>query len=183
MNSTNDYDTIVSRAIDAGNWCESEAARAEVRKAGPSALPAIERVFSDKRWKARRVAAQMLDDALDDTNVHVLMRALKDPNAIVRRNALHSLACVRCKPVGCWNVDITGTFINIVLNDSPRVRSRALVYLSCRPPEARSVEALRHLIATHQHPVVLQRARTALARIERAFAAVPKAAIAAGSNS
>jgi len=144
--STLDYDLLVNASFESADWQARDAARTALKQASLAALPALERRLSDHRWQMRRHIAQLLDNALNDTNVHVLLRALKDPNAIVRRNALHSLTCEDCKSEGCWTVDMTGILLDIISTDrSPRVRVAAIAYLSNRPPEQRTVDALRRV--------------------------------------
>ena len=161
MSTETDYDSLVSCLVDSSDWQARDTAQKQLKLAGKAALPAIERKLDDPRWKARRTVAQLLDNALDDTNVHVLLRALKDQNAKVRRNALHSLSCEECKPQGCWNVDITGALLDRALTDrSPRVRIAAISYLGwSRPPEQRVVDGMMVLMATYDHPRVLVRAK------------------------
>jgi hypothetical protein len=172
MSPTTDYDRLVSTMVESSDWKQRDEAQKQLKAAGRAALPAIERRLDDQRWQARRTVAQLLDNALDDTNVHVLMRALKDQNANVRRNALHSLACEDCKPEGCWNVDVVGAFVDIIKNDrSPRVRLAAISYAgwSLRP-DARMVEAMRTVAATHDHPRLVARAKRVAAEIEAKLA-------------
>jgi len=153
-----DYDVLVSQSFESAEWQEREAARKALKEASLAALPALERRLSDRRWQVRRHIAQLLDNALDDTNVHVLLKALKDPNGVVRRNALHSLTCEDCKVEGCWTVDMTGILLEIISSDrSPRVRAAAISYLGQRPPEQRTVDTAREVLRTYDHPRVRSR--------------------------
>ena len=165
---TADHHELLDRSLHAPTWQERDAARNELKQAGTSALPALEQALSHQDWKTRRHVAQLLDNALDNTNVHVLLRALKDTNAIVRRNSLHSLSCEDCKPEGCWSVDITAALIEVASTDrSPRVRVAAIGYLHSRPPEQRIVDALLPLHQSHPHARVRSRALCVLQAMEQ----------------
>jgi HEAT repeat protein len=162
---------LVAQSYNAPDWQVREAARKALKVASLAALPALERRLNDRRWQVRRHIAQLLDNALDDTNVHVLLKALKDPNAIVRRNALHSLTCEDCKTEGCWTVDMTGVLLDIVKTDrSPRVRVAAIAYLSHRPPQQRIVETLRQVGSTSDHARVRSRCQRVADAVSSALA-------------
>jgi HEAT repeat protein len=173
---TTDMNILIDQSLRAPAWQDREAAKTALKAAGGAALPALEQALGDRDWKVRRHVAQLLDNALDNTNVHVLLRALKDANATVRRNSLHSLVCEDCKPEGCWTVDMTGTLLEVVRKDhSPRVRRAAIGYLNMRPAEQRILDALRGL-HDHPHPKVRDRARCVYRAVERKLAAAATAA-------
>lgn len=77
-------------------------------------------------WRVRRSCAQLLDRVdLTDESLAALTRALDDPHPLVRRNAVHSLACEHCKPNSCA-VDVPSLFAQLIGDPSRLVRSMVL---------------------------------------------------------
>jgi HEAT repeat protein len=96
--------------------------------------------------KVRRWCADLMDHLADDRCVLPLIGLLEDEAPRVRRQAVHSLACQRCKPTPL-QADLTATLVEIALNDpSLKVRSEAVFGLSFQAPDVRIVAALERII-------------------------------------
>ncbi len=94
---------------------------------------------------------------------------LDDPVPSVRRQAVHSLACQRCKPAPL-QADLTETLIGLALDDpTPRVRREAVYGLGSRAPDARIVAALEQIVATDTNAKVVREAQGALIRQSPAY--------------
>lgn len=94
---TIDYNKHVN-ALAARDWKKHEEEWKVLRDGGRATLSAMKQAFTHGDWRVRRECAAYMDHHADNTCVPVLLKALKDPNQKVRRNAIHSLSCDRCKP-------------------------------------------------------------------------------------
>jgi len=78
----------------------------------------------------RRVCIQLLDHLAAEGTFDVLVRALRDPVARVRRHAVHALGCVRCKGAALQG-DVVAALLAVVGDDpSDKVKSEARLSLS-----------------------------------------------------
>ena len=68
---------------------------------GDKALPAIRRGLRDANADTRMYCAKALDHLVDEETFPDLIAALDDDDARVRWDALHALACDRCKDNAC----------------------------------------------------------------------------------
>jgi HEAT repeat protein len=107
----------------------------------------------------------LLDHVADSRAVRPLIEVIRhDPLETVRRCALHSLVCDGCKECPL-PADVVAALIEVMSCDrSLAVRRRAVFYLGHGRPDPRVVPALEGILAREQDPVLLQRARVALAR-------------------
>jgi vesicle coat complex subunit len=113
---------------------------------GQAMLDDAMRGLKHENAKVRRACADLMDHLADDRCVLPLVELLNDDVPRVRRQAVHSLACQRCKP-SPLQADLTDTLIAIALNDpNLKVRGEAVFGLSYRPPDARIVAALERII-------------------------------------
>ena|SRR6266481_2823769 len=79
-----------------------------------------------------------------------LERLMTDTSATVRRHAVHSIACQRCKPepLLCAAVDL---LLDRVAHDpSPRIRRVAAHQLGCQPRDDRIAQMLRPLLRSER---------------------------------
>jgi len=78
--------------------------------------------------------------------------ALHDPAPSVRRVAVHSASCQRCKPCPLTG-DLVGLLIQVALSDTNRrVRELAIGGLRCQPQDARAAAALEKILRTETDP-------------------------------
>lgn len=82
--------------------------------------------LTSESWRIRKQACALLDDvAFTDASFEGLTASLSDPVPDVRRAALHTLSCQRCKPDGCF-VDVRGVFERMKDDPSRDVRKNVL---------------------------------------------------------
>lgn len=92
--------------------------------------------------KIRADCADLMDHLADDRCIEPLMEATQDPVPRVRRRAVHSLNCDRCKP-SPLSADLVPLLIDIVVNDdNAKVRHEAAYGLAVRSPDKRMLSAL-----------------------------------------
>jgi HEAT repeat protein len=120
--------------------------------------------------RLRRLAAAALDDVLATPEIEQALRdAARDPDAKVRKTALHSLSCVHCKPDGCLAPAAIDIIIDALLHDrSVRVRRWAagVTMWGQAGRSERMVAAHREVLATSDDRVLRERAATFLASCE-----------------
>ena len=73
----------------------------ELLDGGPAVLPAVRRGLGSPDPAVRRRCCRILDHLADGESFAELVAMLADPAAGVRIDALHALACDRCKAGGC----------------------------------------------------------------------------------
>jgi HEAT repeat protein len=116
----------------------------------------------DRRVRAESVA--LMDHLADGSCLAALRAALHDESARVRRLAVHSLGCQRCK-VAPLDLDVIGLLIDRSLNDmSIRVRRVAVHQLGLQPRDPRAIEALRSILSGDPDAKMRSRANQALKR-------------------
>jgi HEAT repeat protein len=84
---------------------ERQRARSHLLRCGPLAVPAVRRGLHHADPLVRASCAKLLDKLADDESVADLVAALDDPDPLVVRLALHSLACDECKEGECRRGD------------------------------------------------------------------------------
>ena len=96
------------RADDFEAWVEQLADPIRGRRAywhlvlcGGPALPAVRRGLRHANADVRKFCTKALDRLVDPESYEELIAMLDDPDARVRLDALHALACDRCKDVDC----------------------------------------------------------------------------------
>ena len=92
---------------------------------GEAALPAVRTGLSSPDPVVRAQCTKVLDHLVDDTSFPLLIAMLTDSAADVRLEALHALACDRCKDNACRPApdQMLGPAITI-LRDDPNRRVR-----------------------------------------------------------
>ena len=104
-----------------------------------------------------------------EEDVPVLCELLGDPVPSVRRQAVHSLACQRCKPTPL-QTDLVETLVSLALHDpTPRVRREAVYGLSNRASDPYIIAALENITATETNAKVIREARSALVKLSPAY--------------
>ena len=157
---------LVDRLRD-GDELVARAATQTLLERGAAALPALTHGLLHHADAGVRAACALLLDHLGDaTCVAPLVHAIEnDPIEAVRRCALHALVCDGCKtcPLGA---DVVAPLVNCALTDrSLAVRRRAVFYLGRSPAagDARAHQTLQMILERDRDPILLGRARRALA--------------------
>jgi hypothetical protein len=112
-----------------GNVPRAVAAYRELLRRGPAAVSAIRRGLRHAESGVRKQCCRLLDQLLVKDAFEDLIAMLKDVDAGVRVNAVHALACDRCKPDGCrpGEAAVLGPGIRLLQEDSnPHVRAMAV---------------------------------------------------------
>lgn len=142
-----DYNKHVT-ALSSRSWEEREAQWKILREGGRATLNAMKQAFNHGDWRVRRECVAYMDHHADETCVRGLIKALQDPSQTVRRLAIHSLSCDRCKPSPIAS-DVIPFIIGVIENDrSLRVRRSALSLLSGRKHDPRITALLKKILAT-----------------------------------
>jgi hypothetical protein len=147
------------------DWRVVEAASQALASAGDVGMEAVIRGLSHPHPRVRRGCAEFMDHHGDDRCVPALLHAARhDPIAYVRRVAMHSYSCQRCKasPLGG---DMVTPLIECALSDgNNRVRCEAIYGLSVQPPDSRAAAALRTILERETDRDLLRGAHYALQR-------------------
>jgi len=100
--------TAAVRSDDYAGWVGLLADRIRAKRAywhlmtsGKDALPAVRAGLRDENADVRMYCAKALDHLVDETAFPDIIGLLDDPDARVRWDALHALACDRCKDNAC----------------------------------------------------------------------------------
>ncbi|HYF47952.1 MAG TPA: HEAT repeat domain-containing protein [Planctomycetota bacterium] len=158
-----DYHQIVN-GFASKNWRERCEVSNKLKAAGKKGLSAAKQAFNHGNWRVRVHAVDFMDHHANDTCVRSMIKALKDPNERVRRSAIHSFSCDRCKPAPL-QTDVMPYLLDVVANDrSVKVRRVAMGLLSGKQPDARAIPVIEQVIATTSDKKLLRYAREALCR-------------------
>jgi HEAT repeat protein len=147
------------------DWRVVLAAHAVLVEAGEAGLQAVIQGLSHSHPRVRRACAQFMDHEGSDPCVDALLQAARhDPVPAVRRFAVHSLSCQRCK-VTPLSVDGVAVLIERALSDpSISVRREAVFGLTLQLPDLRAVVALKTILSGESDRKLLCLARLALKR-------------------
>ncbi len=147
------------------DWTDVGAAFRALAEAGEAGRAAVRSGLEHPRPRVRAACADFYDHLGREEDVPALCNLLDDPVPSVRRQAVHSLACQRCKPAPL-RADLTETLIGLALHDpTPRVRREAVYGLGNRPTDPRSVAALERVVAADTNLKVVREAWSALERL------------------
>lgn len=156
-----DYNKLVTQ-MASNDWRQRDAARKAIEEGGKVGLSAFKQAFEHANWRVRRECAGFMDHHADQTCIRMLTKALKDPNQVVRRNAIHSLSCDRCKPAPL-TFDAVPLMLDLAQNDrSVNVRRTALGLLCSKKPDARVVPVVTAILNVEQNKRVRHQAEMAL---------------------
>jgi hypothetical protein len=151
-------------ALEAGRFLE---------RAGQAGIDAILWGLSHPDARVRRGCADFLDHhATDACFPKIRWVALHDPAAKVRREAVHSATCQRCKPAPLTG-DLVGLLVQVALEDpNRRVRAAAVGgLLHSQPGDARAVAALERILRTETDARLRGQAHQALKHQDPAYKA------------
>lgn len=118
-------------------------------------------------WRVRRACCRLLDDlTLTPESIAALESCLDDPHPRVRRNALHTLSCDRCKPDGQC-LDIRALFERAARDTNAGVRKMVAGTFEWKHDEPWAEALMQHFVATDPSNEIRRSAEKGLARIER----------------
>ena len=139
------------------------AATQALLQAGSSGFDAILQGMSHSHPRVRRGCTDFMDHYGDDRCIAALIdTARHDPVPQVRRSAVHSLGCQRCKACPL-NADLVGFMVERALRDeNVYVRCEAIWALRWQPQEDRVASALHRILKTEITPVLIKAARHVL---------------------
>lgn len=139
-------------------WAVRERVRRHLESLGAAAVPTILEGCRHRDPQIRADCVSLLDHLADERCLDALRAGLADPSARVRRHAVHSLGCQRCKPRPL-GLDIVGLLLPLALDDpSIRVRRVAVHQLGLQPPDPRIAAALERIRRRDDDPGLLRRA-------------------------
>lgn len=148
--------------LNESDWSVRSAAISALFSTGSAGLDALMEGLSHPSNRVRLWCADLMDHLADERCADPLRAALEDASADVRRHAVHSLGCQRCKATPLA-LDVVGLLCERALRDpSIRVRRVAVHQLGLQPFDARAVNALETILRDDTDSRLLSRARFAL---------------------
>jgi hypothetical protein len=149
--------------LGTSDWRAVGAAVERLAAAGDAGMRAVLAGLAHPNPRVRRGCADFFDHHGTDVCVEALWQlACSDPIAYVRRAALHSLGCQRCKPSPLHG-DLVSILIDRALHDpNARVRREAIAGLSFHPPDGRAASALASILHDTPDPHARRLAHQAL---------------------
>jgi hypothetical protein len=133
--------------LGARDWRVILAAQQVLVDAGSAGMAAVLRGLSHPEARVRRGCAGFMDHQGTDECVVLLCEvAREDPVPSVRRVAVHSLGCQRCKPSPLQGDGIAFLVERALSDPSLKVRREAVGGLSMYPPDSRAAVALRRIL-------------------------------------
>ena len=123
------------------------AANGALLDQGPAIMDAVLAGFNSPIARIRGYCAAFMDHMGDDRCIEPLIALTYDPVPRVRREAIHSLLCDRCKSAPL-NVNLVSRIIEILLTEEDvKIRSQAVHGLSLQPYDERVQPVLEPLFA------------------------------------
>ena len=153
----------LAEQMGAGDWRMALEGETALIRAGQAGIDAVLWGLSHPNVRVRRGCAGFLDHHGTDACFAALQWvALHDPAPSVRRVAVHSASCQRCKPCPLTG-DLVGLLVQVALSDTNRrVRENAIGGLRYQPQDARAVAALEKILRTDTDPHLRRDAHHAL---------------------
>ena len=141
--------SLQALAIQLGShdWRMALEAEAALAQAGQAGIDTVLWGLAHPSVRVRRGCADFLDHhGTDECFAPLQQAALHDPAPAVRRAAVHSASCQRCKSCPLTG-DLIGLLIQVVLSDtSRRVRETAIGGLRYQPQDERAAVALEQIL-------------------------------------
>jgi HEAT repeats len=133
--------------LGADDWRMALETETVLARAGQAGSDAVLWGLSHPNARVRRGCAGFMDHHGTDACFAALQEAaLHDPAPSVRRVAVHSASCQRCKPCPLTG-DLVGLLVQAALSDTNRrVRENAIWGLRHQPQDARAVAALEEIL-------------------------------------
>ncbi len=170
--STDELQALVIQ-LGADNWRIVMEAENALAQAGQAGIDSVLWGLSHQNVSVRRGCAGFMDHHGTDACFAALQQvALHDPAPSVRRVAVHSASCQRCKPCPLTG-DLVGLLVQAALSDSNRrVRENAIGGLRYQPRDPRAVAALEEILRTETDPRLRREAHHALKHQNPAYRAM-----------
>jgi HEAT repeat protein len=147
------------------DWRVVGAATEALTRAASNGIAAVLQGLSHPQARVRRGCAQFMDHQGTDDCVELLCQVARDdPVPNVRRVAVHSLGCQRCKPSPLHGDTIAFLVERALSDPSVKVRREAVGGLSLHPPDPRAAAALRRLLEEETDRELRRSAHYALKR-------------------
>lgn len=138
-----------------------------LRSAGQAAVPAAREGLSHPNPKVRQFCAAFLDEHWDESALERLILTLHDPKLKVRKAAVHSLGCDRCKG-GENPIDVLPYIAQRIREDkSVKVRRAATWTLASQTPNKQIARVLRCVLRDETDPKMKMAAQWGLGRYEQ----------------
>jgi hypothetical protein len=142
-----------------------------LQRAGQAAVGAARDGLSHPNWRVRQFSAMFLDEHWDESALQRLILSLHDPKLKVRKAAVHSLGCDRCKS-GENPIDVLPHVEERIRADkSIKVRRTAVTTLATQTPNKRIARVLRRVLRDETDPKMRGMANWGLKRYEQASSA------------
>lgn len=147
-----------------------------LRSAGQAAVPAAREGLSHPNPKVRQFCAAFLDEHWDESALERLILTLHDPKLKVRKAAVHSLGCDRCKG-GENPIDVLPYIAQRIREDkSVKVRRAAAWTLASQTPNKQIARVLRCVLRDETDPKMRMAAQWGIGRYEQSRHAAASAA-------
>ena len=145
----------------------------ELQKAGAEALPEVRAGLSHPEWRVRQWCAMFLDHHWDTESLRRLVLTLHDPKLKVRKAAVHSLGCDRCKG-GENPIDAVPLLAERLREDkSIKVRRTAALTLAIQKPERRIARIFGTILRDETDPKLRTWATWGLKRYQESQQGAP----------
>ncbi len=156
---------VLAEQLGADDWQLALKAGATLVQAGQAGIDAAIWGLSHPKVSVRRGCADFMDHhGTDRCFAPLQWVALHDPAPSVRRVAVHSAGCQRCKQCPLTG-DLVGLLVQVALSDTNRrVREQAIGGLRYQPQDQRAIEALKKILSAEANPRLRREAHHALKR-------------------
>ena len=153
----------LTEQLGAHDWRMVLAAETALVRAGQAGIDAVLQGLFHSNPRVRRGCAGFLDHHGTDACFAPLQWvALHDTASSVRRVAVHSASCQRCKSCPLTG-DLVGLLVQVALSDpNRRVRGNAISGLGYQHQDARAIAALEQTLRSETDPCLRRAAHHAL---------------------
>lgn len=153
----------LAEQLGTNDWRLGSEAETALASAGQAGIDAVLWGLSHPSVRVRRGCADFLDHHGTDACFAPLRQAaLHDPAPSVRRVAVHSASCQRCKSCPLTG-DLVGLLVEVALSDTnTHVREHAVGGLRGQLQDPRAIAALEKILHTETNPRLRREAHHAL---------------------